>query len=419
MNRVATSGLLPDRTVLLVLGTADGRRAGAARPTGSRPRGRLPPPRRRRVRRRRAPVPRPDRRRRRLGHARPGGRPGCERRSGCERFAGLPEQPRGPAPARGRDRRARPRLSVHGPGRVGQAPLRRPVRGRAARLPAPPDRVAHAPRPVRARARGPGHPDRGRAPAAARPAPAAVRGRPAGVPDPRRPPAARRVGQRAPEVARGAARATASSSSSPTTPSGCCRRSARGWPTIAFRRYPARGPRRRHGRRGGRARGARQPRPRDRARHRPGCGRAPAGVPRARPRRLHPTTSFDPAQAGARAARGLRPAGQGRGRRRRPRARRAASSRWTTRRTSARCASATRSGPSARPAGPSGTSCALAVDTIGLWYHDLLATALGADEAVVNSDMAERAVRSDVERRCGSRPAGARTRSPTCAGRSS
>jgi DNA polymerase-3 subunit delta' len=31
----------------------------------------------------------------------------------------------------------------------------------------------------------------------------------------------------------------------------------------------------------------------------------------------------------------------------------------------------------------------LAVDTIGLWYHDLLATALGAGEAVVNSDMAE------------------------------
>jgi DNA polymerase-3 subunit delta' len=30
----------------------------------------------------------------------------------------------------------------------------------------------------------------------------------------------------------------------------------------------------------------------------------------------------------------------------------------------------------------------LAVDTIGLWYHDLLATALGATEAVVNSDMA-------------------------------
>ena len=30
----------------------------------------------------------------------------------------------------------------------------------------------------------------------------------------------------------------------------------------------------------------------------------------------------------------------------------------------------------------------LAVDTIGLWYHDLLATALGAGEAVVNSDMA-------------------------------
>jgi DNA polymerase-3 subunit delta' len=30
----------------------------------------------------------------------------------------------------------------------------------------------------------------------------------------------------------------------------------------------------------------------------------------------------------------------------------------------------------------------LAVDTIGLWYHDVLATALGANEAVVNSDMA-------------------------------
>jgi DNA polymerase III subunit delta' len=30
----------------------------------------------------------------------------------------------------------------------------------------------------------------------------------------------------------------------------------------------------------------------------------------------------------------------------------------------------------------------LAVDTIGLWYHDVLATALGAEEAVVNPDMA-------------------------------
>jgi DNA polymerase-3 subunit delta' len=32
----------------------------------------------------------------------------------------------------------------------------------------------------------------------------------------------------------------------------------------------------------------------------------------------------------------------------------------------------------------------LAVDTIALWYHDMLATALGADEAVVNADMSER-----------------------------
>ena len=31
----------------------------------------------------------------------------------------------------------------------------------------------------------------------------------------------------------------------------------------------------------------------------------------------------------------------------------------------------------------------LAVDTVGLWYHDLLATALGADEAVLNPDTAE------------------------------
>jgi DNA polymerase-3 subunit delta' len=30
----------------------------------------------------------------------------------------------------------------------------------------------------------------------------------------------------------------------------------------------------------------------------------------------------------------------------------------------------------------------LAVDTIGLWYHDMLAAALGADEAMVNLDMA-------------------------------
>ncbi len=30
----------------------------------------------------------------------------------------------------------------------------------------------------------------------------------------------------------------------------------------------------------------------------------------------------------------------------------------------------------------------LAVDTVGLWYHDLLAAALGAQEAVINSDMA-------------------------------
>ena len=31
----------------------------------------------------------------------------------------------------------------------------------------------------------------------------------------------------------------------------------------------------------------------------------------------------------------------------------------------------------------------LAVDTVGLWYHDLLATALGADAAVLNPDAAE------------------------------
>ena len=159
-------------------------RPGRRAPRRARPhRGRgggVPPPGRRRLCDRGRPVPRADRRRRRVGHAGAGGRAGCARRWGCERLRGTARPAARPAAARGRRRRAGARLPAVGPVRVGQARLRRPVRGGAAAIAPAPDRVAHPPRPLRARAGGPGHPDRGRPAAAARPAPAAVRGRPAG-----------------------------------------------------------------------------------------------------------------------------------------------------------------------------------------------------------------------------------------------
>ena len=175
---------------------------------------------------------------------------------------------------------------------------------------------------------------------------------------------------------------------------------------VDFRRYPAAALEAVTGDAGGGAGGARQPRPGDRARDRPGRGRAPAAVPRARPRRLH--------------RRGLRP-------RRRPaprlleasgqRARAEADA--VGRERDARLESvddpkderALRKRYEERGKRESRRAewdeLRLAVDTIGLWYHDLLATALGAHEAVVNSDMAGGLSVATLERRGGSRSASA------------
>ena len=140
MNRVATRGLLPDRTVLLVLGQSRGRRP----PRRARPdRGRgadFHTPRRRRLRRRGPPLPGADRGRRRVGHARRRWPSACARRCGCERLRGPARPAAGAAPARGGPR-PRPPTPICSPARPGSGKRRYADRFAAALLDCPPHRI--------------------------------------------------------------------------------------------------------------------------------------------------------------------------------------------------------------------------------------------------------------------------------------
>ena len=184
----------------------------------------------------------------------------------------------------------------------------------------------------------------------------------------------------------------------------------------AFRRFPA-AALGRDGRRRGRAGRDGQPRPGDRARHRSSRRRAAAGVPRARPRRLRrrrlrPLPGRRPADGGIR--RGARAEAEAVGRERDarlesvddPKDERALRKRYEE-----------RAKREARRA--EWDELRLAVDTIGLWYHDMLADGPGAGEAMVNSDMAGGARRRPRRGAEWATPSERLTRSRTCAARSS
>ena len=151
---------------------------------------------------------------------------------------------------------------------------------------------------------------------------------------------------------------------------------------------------------------------------RPGRGRSAGGsyLELARASAPTPASTLRPAAAAVLEASGQRARAESA--RVGARARRRGWSRSTTPRTSGRCASAYEERAKRESRRAEWDELRLAVDTIGLWYHDLLADGPGGGEAVVNSDMAGGL--SWPRREAGRvMLPGAGHRWPTCAGRSS
>ena len=96
---------------------------------------------------------------------------------------------------------------------------------------------------------------------------------------------------------------------------------------------------------------------------------------------------FDPAAAAARSPTPPPPARPRPGARSSRRAQRSLRESRTSA-SAARSRSAPTSGPSAPPGGHEPDELREAVDVVGLWYRDLMATALGGEGAVIDSDVA-------------------------------